>query len=181
MPVTVLAHVGVASVELWAGAVHPWLNLESGLALAAGTLWLTQRARASDVQPFVVSAVALALGVAWGCGGVAPLPSAMGLLIALAVGAAVMLDVVPSLRVRGVVVGLGALVVGAIAGADAAVDVRTPVLFVAGALSGGLVFPLFVAVLLAGRRVRAVGWGLRFAGAGLAVASVSVWSGVLRG
>lgn len=172
---TVLAHVSVASVELWSGAVHPWLNLESGLALAAGTLWLTQRARASDVQPFVVSAVALALGVAWGCGGVAALPPAMGLLFALAAGAAVMLDALPSLPVRGVVAGLGALAAGAIAGADAAVDLLTPVLFVAGALSGGLVFPLFVAVLLAERRARAVEWALRFAGAGLAAAAATLF------
>lgn len=176
-----LAHVGVASVELWSGAVHPWLNLESGLVLAAGTIWVTQRARASDVQPYVTSAVALAVGVGVGCAWRAPLPTMVGLGLAVAIGVAVLLDVALVLRGRAVLTGLCALYAGALAGADAAPDVRTPWLFGAGAFAGGLVFPLVAAALLTGRTAKGVALGLRWAGGAIAVASLLVWARGLRG
>jgi len=67
-----------------------------------------------------------------------------------------------------VAISAAALCAGFVAGADAAVDVRTPSNFVTGALAGGLVVPLTVASLLTGRATAAAHIGPRVVGSWIA-------------
>jgi hydrogenase/urease accessory protein HupE len=174
------AHVGVQTVALLAGAMHPWINLDSGLTLCALTLWMTQGARLTDVEPFLVSGACLAAGVAVGSWLAIPSPTALPYLLALAAGGCVSLDLAPRPPLRFVAVGLFALLAGYFAGADAAADVTAPELFACGALAGGLVIPLGVAALLAGRPSRWLRVALRIVGSWIAAIGLMVLALRLR-
>jgi hydrogenase/urease accessory protein HupE len=163
-PAAAEAHVGVQTVELLSGALHPWLNLESGLTLCAVTLWMTQGARLTDLEPFICTGVCVSAGVGAGWWLEIPAPLWLIHLVALVAGGCASLDVVPRSLFRLAAPGSMALLAGYYAGVDAAPDIRTPMLFMGGALAGGLVIPLGFGALLAGRNSPWIRIGLRILG-----------------
>ena len=168
LPPVAEAHVAVQTYALLAGALHPWINQDSALLLAAVTLWIAQRARSSEISYWVANAVALSAGVgaglAVGVAGPAWLSYAATVVVAVAVSARLL----PPAVVWRALLALAALLAGYYAGVDAAAAVPSVAVFVLGVLAGGFVFPLSVAVLLANQQVRLVQVGTRVLGSWLA-------------
>ncbi len=181
LPAVSQAHVSVQSVELLAGALHPWINPDSALVLVGLSLWLAQNAVATELRPFVVLAFALTAGVASGLRLDVFAPAWPVYLAALAVGLCVGLQwrPMPAFLLPGV--GGLTLVAGYYAGADATPDIKTPFAFLAGALAGGLVFPLTLMVLLPSRRPRVVQIGIRVLGSWLAAIGLMLFALRFRG
>jgi hydrogenase/urease accessory protein HupE len=175
------AHVGVQTVELLAGALHPWINLESGLVLCALTLWLTQCARSTDVAPFVVTSACVAAGVAIGWWLRVQDPSWLIYLVAFVAGGCVTCNFVLSPLARLAIVGSMALLASYSAGVDAASDIKNPVFFIMGALVGSLVIFLSFAALFVERDSRAVRIGFRILGSWIAAISLMLFALKLRG
>lgn len=175
------AHVAVQTLALLAGALHPWMNVESGLTLVGLTLWAVQGARRTELTPFVTFATCVAAGVALGLWINAPAPSLVAYLLALAAGLLTSLNWrVPPL-IKLLMLGSMESLAGYLAGVDAAPDVLTPVYFAAGTFSGSLVVPLSVASLLAGRDWALVGIGLRVLGSWIGAISLMLLAPKLRG
>jgi hydrogenase/urease accessory protein HupE len=171
-PSAALAHVGVQTTDLVAGAIRPWINLESGLTLGGVTLWMTQDAPARDIEPFIGSGVCLSAGVLAGCWLKHPAPPWLIYLPALTVGSCVSLNVAPVNLVRLAGVGVVALLAGYVAGVDTAQDVKAPLFFAAGGLAGGLIIPLGFAALFADRGFRSLRIGMRILGSWIAAVSL---------
>jgi hydrogenase/urease accessory protein HupE len=166
------AHVGVQTVELLAGALHPWINLESALALVALSLWLAQGTTSTDIKPFVTNGLCLAAGIAVGLFLRMPAPPWLIYCVALAAGVRVSLRVKPRPLPWLIAVGWTALLAGYYAGVDAAPDIKTPLVFLLGALAGSFVVPLSIAVVLGARRSRAVQTAIRILGSWIAAISL---------
>jgi hydrogenase/urease accessory protein HupE len=175
------AHVGVQTVELLAGALHPWINLESGLVLCALTLWMTQCARSTDIAPFVVTSACVAAGVAIGWWLRVPEPSWLIYLVAFVAGGCVSCHFVLSPFGRLAIVGSMALLASYSAGVDAASDIKNPVFFIVGALVGSLVIFLSFAALIVEHDSRAVRVGFRILGSWVAAVSLMLFALKFRG
>jgi hydrogenase/urease accessory protein HupE len=175
------AHVGVQTVELLAGALHPWINLESGLTLCALTLWMTQDARSTDTGRFISNGLCVSAGVAIGWFLRIPAPAWLIYLVALGGGACVSLHFQPRRLPWLITLGSMALLAGYYAGVDAAPDIKIPLLFTAGALAGGLVIPLGVAALIAERRSHSLQIGMRILGSWIAAISLMLLALTLHG
>lgn len=181
VPSAAVAHVGVQTIELLAGALHPWMNLESGLTLAALALWMAQGARSTDVAPFLGIALCVAAGVAIGDSLASPAPPWLIHLVALAAGSCVSLGFAPRSRFKVVACGAMALAAGYVAGVDAAADVRSPWFFAAGVFAGGLVVPLAVAALIVEREAGWIRIAVRILGSWIAAVSLMLLALKLRG
>ena len=181
LPTVAQAHVGVQAVELVAGALHPWINIESALVLAGLLLWLAQNATSTDNKPFVVHGLALAMGVAGGLFLRIPTPPWLIYSIALGSGLCVSCRLMPRPIPGLIAVGSAALLAGYYAGADAASDVKAPLVFLLGAMAGGFAIPLSIAVLLGERRSRTVQIGIRVLGSWLSAVSLMLFVLRLRG
>jgi urease accessory protein len=181
MPAIAQAHVSVQTVELLAGTLHPWINPDSALVLVGLSLWLAQNAHASEIRPFVVLGFALTMGVASGLFlhvGASPWFVSV---IALAMGLCVGLQWKPPPGVLLPGVACMAMAAGYYAGADAAPDIQSPTAFLAGALAGGLIFPLTLSALLPERRPRILQIGIRILGSWLAAIGLMLFALRLRG
>jgi hydrogenase/urease accessory protein HupE len=172
LPPAAQAHVGVQTVELLAGALHPWINLESGLPLAGLSLWLAQAATLDDTRPFVITGLCISLGAALGWFVRVPAPPWLITCATLGIGLCLTLRIKLRLLPWLTALALAASLAGYCAGVDAAPDIRTPLIFFLGVLAGGLVVPLTVAVALGGRGIRAIDIGIRILGSWLAAASL---------
>lgn len=181
LPAVSQAHVSVQSAELLAGALHPWITPDSALVLVGLALWLAQNSAATELSPFVALALGLAAGVASGLFLPFVAPAWLVFFLALAAGLCVGTEVRPVAAIMLPTVGGVALMAGHYAGADAAADIKYPLAFLAGALAGGLVFPLTLVVLLPGRRPRVVQIGIRVLGSWLAAIALMLLALRLRG
>jgi hypothetical protein len=175
------AHVAVQTVELLAGALHPWINLESGLVLCALTLWMMQCARSTDIAPFVVTSGCVAGGVAIGWWLRVQEPSWLIYLVAFAAGGFVSCNLMLSPLARLATVGSMALLASYSAGVDAASDIKNPAFFIAGALVGSLVTFLSFAALFVEHDSRAVRVGIRILGSWVAAVSLMLFALKVRG
>jgi hydrogenase/urease accessory protein HupE len=181
LPTIAQAHVGVQTVDLLAGALHPWINLDSALLLIGLSLWLVQPATSTDIKPFVINGLALAAGVASGLFLRIPAPLWLIYCVALAAGLCVSLHVKQRSLPWLIALGWAALLAGYYAGVDAAADVKTPLVFLLGSLAGGFVVPLSIAVILGERRSGAVQIGMRILGSWIAAISLMLLALRLRG
>lgn len=180
LPGTAGAHVSVQTVELLAGGLHPWINLDSALVLAGLALWLSQSATSTELRPYLVMGVAVAAGMGGGLLSGATPPPALVSGIALLVGLAVALRLQPALFARMFTTGCLAAVAGYYAGIDAAPDVRSPLAFSAGALAGGMVVSLSAGILLGERQSRVIRTGVRIIGSWLAAVALMLCALRLR-
>jgi hydrogenase/urease accessory protein HupE len=181
LPAAAQAHVAVETIELLAGALHPWINLDSALILVGLSLWLTQSATATEIRPFVVLGLALAAGVASGLVLRVNAPLWLISLMALAVGLCVGLQLKPILAIRTSSAGSLAAAAGYYAGIDAAPDVMSPLAFTAGALAGAFVLPLALMIVVGERRSRALQTGIRIIGSWLAAIGLMLFALRLQG
>ena len=130
------AHVGTQAVAVVAGALHPWLTPACALILAALVLWQCQIAASTDLAPFGWFAASLAAGVALGLlTPVNPTPS-LGDLLAASLALCVTLAWRPPRALWSSTHVAAAMFAGIVAGADAAGEVESPTLFVAGVFAG---------------------------------------------
>lgn len=162
------AHVGTQAIAVVAGALHPWLTPACALVLVALVLWQCQWAAATDLAPFGGFAVSVAAGAAIGLLSsvtVTPwLAEAIAVLLALCVALALRPPRGPWLVIHPA----AALLAGVVAGADAAGEVESPAMFVAGVFAGALVVPLMVALVLVERPSPVAKIGMRVAGSWVA-------------
>ena len=180
-PAVAEAHVAVQTLELFAGALHPWMNLESGLTLSGLTLWLAQAARPTDLVPFVASGGCVLAGVALGLWMDVPGPPPFAYGIALVAGSLPCLNLKIPRRAGLLALGSMASIAGYLAGVDAASDAQTPLYFLAGAFSGALVLPLSVAALVANCDWSPVRIGVRVLGSWISAISLMLLALTLRG
>ncbi len=178
------AHVGTQAVAVVAGALHPWLTPACALILAALVLWQCQIAASTDLAPFGWFAASLAAGVALGLlTPVNPTPSLADLL-AVSLALCVTLAWRPPRALWYSTHVAAAMFAGIVAGADAAGEVESPTLFVAGVFAGGLVVPLTVALALVERSSPVAKIGMRVAGswlAAIALIAMALRFAALRG
>jgi hypothetical protein len=145
------AHVGTQFVPLLAGALHPWLTPACAMVLIALVLWLCQHVQSTDLAPFGMLSACLTAGVGVGLSAPVSLPPWGTGLLALTLASCVSVAVRPRRPLWLGIVSASALLAGVVAGADAARDVSSPILFLAGIMAGSLVVPLTVALVLVDR------------------------------
>ncbi len=185
LPAAAQAHVGVQIVALIAGALHPWINLDSALLLTGLSLWLAQTATSTDNKYFVIVGLALTTGVAGGL--FVQLAAPLWLIYGVALGAGLCVSFnfkprpIPWPIPWLIALGAAALLAGYYAGADAAADVAAPTMFLLGVLASGLVVPLSIAVLLGERRSRIMQIGIRILGSWLSAISLMLLALRLHG
>ena len=180
-PTAVSAHMMFNSDEFYGGAAHPWINLESSLLLITACLWLVQWNRLGDPRPLIAFSTALISGTAVGALLHLPLPPpVLGYSLVMLAG----LLVAGKLKIRRnasvSIVFVLCFYAGMTAGADAAVDVKSPLLFLSGVSIGAVLVPLIIAGMLVDRKSSLVIVGIRIVGSWVAAIGLMLLAFSLR-